>query len=81
VAFLDTVVARMQFTVNGIRVDGDSEFHAAFEVGCQRRGLYLFVLQSRSPKLNGAVERPAHAYRGILLTAPLYELYSRGSQP
>jgi hypothetical protein len=80
-AFLDTVGARMPFTVRAVQVDGGSEFHATFEAGCQRRGLYLFVLPPRSPKLNGAVERPARAYRGVLRTAPLRELYGRGSQP
>jgi len=56
-AFLDTVVARMPFTIRAIQVDGGSEFHAAFEAACERRGLRLFVLPPRSPKLNGAVER------------------------
>jgi putative transposase len=34
-----------------------SEFAAEFELACQLRGLHLFVLPPRSPKLNGAVER------------------------
>ena len=33
------------------------EFAAEFEQACQQRGLHLFVLPPRSPKLNGAVER------------------------
>ena len=37
-------------------MDGGSEFQAAFEMECQRRGLKLFVLPPRSPKLNGCVE-------------------------
>jgi transposase InsO family protein len=37
--------------------DGGSEFAAAFEQACQQRGLSLFVLPPRSPKLNGRVER------------------------
>jgi transposase InsO family protein len=36
-------------------VDGGSEFAAGFEAACQRRGLRLFVLPPRSPKLNGRV--------------------------
>ena len=36
---------------------GGSEFAAEFEQACQQRGLRLFVLPPRSPKLNGAVER------------------------
>ena len=44
------------------QVDGGSEFHAAFEAECQRRGLRLFVLPPRSPKLNGTVERAQRTY-------------------
>ncbi len=81
-AFLDSVVARMPFAVRAIQVDGGSEFHAAFEAECQRRGLRLFVLPPRSPKLNWRGRaRPAHAYRGVLPTASLQQLHGRGSQP
>jgi len=47
----------MPFPVRAVQVDGGSEFAAEFEEACQRRGLRLFVLPPRSPKLNGAVER------------------------
>jgi hypothetical protein len=36
---------------------GGGEFAAEFEQACQARGLPLFVLPPRSPKLNGHVER------------------------
>ena len=55
--FLDALQARMPFPVRAIQVDGGSEFQAGFETECQRRGLRLFVLPPRSPKLNGCVER------------------------
>lgn len=55
--FLDTLHARMPFPLRALQVDGGSEFRAAFEQACQARGLRLFVLPPRSPKLNGAVER------------------------
>ncbi len=55
--FLDTLQKRMPFPVKAIQVDGGSEFEATFEEECQRRGIKLFVLPPRSPKLNGAVER------------------------
>ncbi len=55
--FLDALQARMPFPVGAIQVDGGSEFQAGFETECQRRGLRLFVLPPRSPKLNGCVER------------------------
>jgi len=55
--FLDTLTQRMPFPVKAIQVDGGSEFEAVFEAECQRRGIKLFVLPPRSPKLNGGVER------------------------
>jgi putative transposase len=55
--FLDTIEARMPFRVRALQVDGGSEFQAAFEEACQKRGIKLFVLPPRSPKLNGGVER------------------------
>ncbi len=56
-SFLDELEQRMPFTVKAIQVDGGSEFEAIFEEECQRRGINLFVLPPRSPKLNGGVER------------------------
>lgn len=56
-AFLDTLQQRLPFPLRAIQVDGGSEFAAAWEDACRQRGLQLFVLPPRSPKLNGAVER------------------------
>jgi len=47
----------MPFAIKAIQVDGGSEFMAQFEEACQRRGIGLFLLPPRSPKLNGVVER------------------------
>jgi len=55
--FLDSLEARMPFSVRAIQVDGGSEFESIFEEMCRRRGIRLFVLPPRSPKLNGGVER------------------------
>jgi putative transposase len=55
--FIDTLLKRMPFPIKVIQVDGGSEFQDCFEMGCQRRGIKLFVLPPRSPKLNGHVER------------------------
>jgi len=55
--FIDTLLERMPFPIRAIQVDGGSEFRDAFETECQRRGIKLFVLRPRSPKLNGHVER------------------------
>lgn len=55
--FLDVLSERMPFPIRAIQVDGGSEFESIFEQECQRRGIRLFVLPPRSPKLNGGVER------------------------
>lgn len=54
---LDALLDRAPFPVRAIQVDGGSEFMAAFEQACATRGIRLFVLPPRSPKLNGGVER------------------------
>jgi transposase InsO family protein len=56
-AFMDALLRRMPFPIKVIQLDGGSEFQDAFEEECQRRGIKLFVLPPRSPKLNGHVER------------------------
>ena len=55
--FIDVLLKRMPFPIKAIQVDGGSEFQDAFERECQKRGIKLFVLPPRSPKLNGHVER------------------------
>nr|QOV09078.1 IS481 family transposase ISVch1 [uncultured Dehalococcoidia bacterium] len=55
--FLDEMASRMPNPIKAIQVDGGSEFKSIFEAACQNRGIKLFVLPPRSPKLNGAVER------------------------
>jgi transposase InsO family protein len=61
--FLDALQERMPFPVRAIQVDGGSEFKAEFERACQERGIRLFVLPPRSPKLNGCVERAQRTHR------------------
>lgn len=55
--FLDTVEKRMPFPVKAIQVDGGGEFFSDFEKACKERGIRLFVLPPKSPKLNASVER------------------------
>jgi putative transposase len=55
--FLDDIQSRSPYRIRAIQVDGGSEFESIFEQECQKRGIRLFVLPPRSPKLNGAVER------------------------
>src|SRR3990172_8548807 len=55
--FLTTLQRRLTFALRALQVDGGSEFAALFETACRERGVRLFVLPRRSPKLNGRVER------------------------
>lgn len=55
--FLEALLTRSPFPIRALQVDGGSEFMAGFEQACQQRGIRLFVLPPRSPKLNGHVER------------------------
>lgn len=54
---LAELLERMPFPVRALQVDGGSEFMKEFEEGCQAKGIALYVLPPRSPKLNGHVER------------------------
>jgi transposase InsO family protein len=55
--FLDALSARAPFPIRALQVDGGAEFRAQFEAECAGRGILLFELPPRSPKLNGHVER------------------------
>ena len=62
-ASLQRMEDRLPFALRAIQIDGGSEFKADFEAYCQERGIRLFVLPPRSPKLNGMVERLQRSYR------------------
>ena len=55
--FLDDIERLTPNKIKAIQIDGGSEFQSIFEEDCQRRGIKLYVLPPRSPKLNGGVER------------------------
>jgi len=67
--FLDTLQRRLPFPLRALQVDGGSEFAALFEAACRQRGVRLFLLPPRSPKLNGRVERANRTH-----TEEFYEL-------
>ncbi len=56
-SFLESLVARSPYPMKTIQVNGGSEFQAESEKACQEKGIKLFVLPPRSPKLNRHVER------------------------
>jgi transposase InsO family protein len=71
---LDALAERMPFGVRAISVDGGSEFMAGFETACRERGIALYVLPPRSPRLHGAVERAnrthAEEFHAVTLVEP-----------
>jgi transposase InsO family protein len=71
--FLDKVIRDMPVPPRAIQVDGGSEFMAQFEEACEAKGIRLYVLPPKSPKLNGAVERCNGAWR--------YEFYETYDLP
>ena len=56
-SILDALETRMPFPIRALSVDNGSEFMAEFELACAGRGIALYTLPPRSPKLNGCVER------------------------
>lgn len=66
--FLDKLKADLPFKLEGIQVDGGSEFMADFEAACEAKKIKLYVLPPRMPQLNGGVERCNGAWR--------YEFYA-----
>ena len=67
--FIDVLLKRMPFPIRAIQVDGGSEFQDTFERKCRKRGIKLFALPPRSPKLNGHIERIQRSH-----TEELYEV-------
>lgn len=57
VRVIDALQEELPYPIKAIQIDGGSEFKSVFEMQCQARGIDLFVLPPRSPKLNGMVER------------------------
>ena len=74
--FLDDMEKRTPNKIKAIQIDGGSEFQSVFEDECQRRGILLYVLPPRSPKLNGGVERAnrTHAEEFYEVTDSSFEL-------
>ena len=62
-ALLDKLIAEVPFRIEGIQVDGGSEFRAEFEEACRERNLCLFILPPKRPQLNGHVERAQGSWR------------------
>lgn len=68
--FLEMLITSSPFPIKAIQIDGGSEFKGAFEEACRQRGIILYVLPPRSPKLNGCVERSNRTH-----TEEFYEVH------
>src|SRR4030043_1238760 len=62
--FIETLQRRRPVEGRATQVSGGAEFYAEFEQECQRRGIRLFVLPPKSPKLNGSVEGGHRTHTG-----------------
>jgi putative transposase len=60
----------MPFKLKAFQVDGGSKFFSGFEEECRRKSIRLFFLPSRSPKINGSIERAQRTH-----TEEFYEVY------
>jgi transposase InsO family protein len=79
--YLNQLCSRSPFPIKAIQVDGGSEFMAEFEASCQERGIALFALPPRSPKLNGKAERANRTYRNEFYECYDGDLDLRSLQP
>lgn len=61
--FLEHLEKVFPFKIKAIQIDGGSEFKKEFEKLCEKKGIKLFELPPRSPKLNGHVERANRTHR------------------
>jgi putative transposase len=61
--FLEYMEKKFPFPVRAIQIDGGSEFKKHFEQACRERGIRLFIIPPRTPKLQCYVERANRTHR------------------
>jgi transposase InsO family protein len=61
--FLEYMEKKFPFPVRAIQIDGGSEFKKHFEKACRERGIRLFIIPPRTPKLQGYVESANKTHR------------------
>ena len=61
--FLEYMERKFPFRIRAIQIDGGSEFKKHFEEACRTHGIRLFIIPSRSPKLQGYVESANKTHR------------------
>jgi transposase InsO family protein len=61
--FLEYLERKFPFPVRALQIDGGSEFKKHFERACQERGIRLFIIPPRTPKLQAYVESANNTHR------------------
>jgi len=61
--FLEYMEKKFPFPVRAIQIDGGSEFKKHFEEACRERGIRLFIIPPRTPKLQGYIESANKTHR------------------
>lgn len=61
--FLEYMEKKFPFPIRAIQIDGGSEFKKDFEQACLGRGIRLFIIPPRTPKLQGYVESANKTHR------------------
>lgn len=61
--FLEYMERKFPFPIRAIQIDGGSEFKRHFEEACLERGIRLFIIPPRTPKLQCFVERANRTHR------------------
>jgi putative transposase len=61
--FLEYMEKKFPFRVRAIQIDGGSEFKKHFEQACRERGIRLFIIPPKTPKLQCFVERANRTHR------------------
>jgi putative transposase len=61
--FLEYMERKFPFPLRALQIDGGSEFKKHFEEACRRKGIRLFIIPPRTPKLQCFVERANRTHR------------------
>ena len=61
--FLEYMERKFPFPLRAIQIDGGSEFKKHFEEACRAKGIRLFIIPPRTPKLQCFVERANRTHR------------------
>jgi len=61
--FLEYLERKFPFPIRALQIDGGSEFKKNFEEACRERGIRLFIIPPRTPKLQAYVESANNTHR------------------